>query len=57
MSIVKVNDIEMYYEIHGQGGPLVMLHGITESSRTWNQFIPDFQDHFQLYHFQPKNPS
>lgn len=63
MSIVKVNDIEMYYEIHGQGGPLVMLHGITESSRTWNQFIPDFQDHFQLIipdlrgHGRSTNPS
>lgn len=63
MPRVKVNDIEMCYEIHGQGGPLVMLHGITESSRTWNQFIPDFKDHFQLIipdlrgHGRSTNPS
>jgi hypothetical protein len=22
-----VNDIELYYEIHGEGEPLVLLHG------------------------------
>jgi hypothetical protein len=24
---VKANDLNMYYEIHGDGGPLVLLHG------------------------------
>jgi len=23
----KVNDVELYYEIHGNGPPLIMLHG------------------------------
>ena len=27
-SYVSVNGLEMYYEIHGTGEPLVLLHGI-----------------------------
>ena len=23
----KVNDVELYYEVHGDGPPLIMLHG------------------------------
>lgn len=28
MPIVKVNDITMYYEVHGQGEPLVLIAGL-----------------------------
>ena len=60
---VFINGIEMYYETHGQGEPLVMLHGFTFSGQTWNSFIPDFEDHFQLIipdlrgHGRSTNPS
>ncbi len=30
---VSVNGMEMYYEIHGDGDPLVLLHGITMRPR------------------------
>ncbi len=46
--IVSVNGMEMYYEIHGQGEPLVLLHGFAESSQGWIPFIEDFSKHFQL---------
>src|SRR5205085_2399128 len=26
---VPINDIEMYYEVHGRGEPLVLLHGFS----------------------------
>jgi len=32
---VKVNDINMYYEIHGDGFPLVMIHGFAGSLDVW----------------------
>ena len=63
MSMAKVNDIEMYYETHGQGEPLVMLHGFCMSGRIWSLFVPDFEDHFQLIipdlrgHGRSTNPS
>lgn len=63
MSTAKVNEIEMYYETHGQGEPLLMLHGFCLSSQMWSSFIQDFKDHFQLIipdlrgHGRSTNPS
>jgi pimeloyl-ACP methyl ester carboxylesterase len=63
MPKVKVNDIEMYYEVHGEGEPLVLLHGYFCSSQQWNHFIPEFQERFQLVipdlrgHGRTTNPS
>jgi len=25
---MKVNDVELYYEIHGDGDPIIFIHGI-----------------------------
>ena len=63
MPKVKVNDIEMYYEVHGEGESLVLLHGYFYSSQQWNHFIPEFQERFQLIipdlrgHVRTTNPS
>lgn len=36
-----VNDMEMYYEIHGSGGtPLVMLHGAYSNIPFWGELLP-----------------
>jgi len=48
MPKVKVNDIEIYYEVHGEGEPLVLLHGFLCTSQQWNHFIPEFQERYQL---------
>lgn len=63
MPKVKVNDIEMYYEVHGEGEPLVLVHGYFCSSQQWSHFIPEFQERFQLVipdcrgHGRTNNPS
>jgi len=63
MPKVKVNDIEMYYEAHGEGEPLLMLHGFTISGQMWNDYISDYEPHFQLVipdlrgHGRTNNPS
>jgi pimeloyl-ACP methyl ester carboxylesterase len=43
-----VNGIEMYYETYGEGFPLVLLHGVTQSAQVWQPFIADFAEHFGL---------
>lgn len=43
-----VNGIQMYYEIYGEGDPLIMLHGFTQSSLLWHPFVADFAEHYQL---------
>ena len=63
MPKVKVNDIEMYYEVHGEGEPLVLVHGYFCSSQQWSHFIPEFRERFQLIipdlrgHGRTTNPS
>ena len=63
MPKVKVNDIEMYYEVHGVGEPLILLHGFFCTSQQWKHFIPEFQERFQLIipdlrgHGRTTNPS
>ena len=48
MPKVKVNDIEMYYEVHGEGPPLLMLHGFTGSSFMWSKLIDKYKNSFKL---------
>jgi pimeloyl-ACP methyl ester carboxylesterase len=35
MPICKINDIDLYYEIHGTGKPLVLISGLSASQTTW----------------------
>jgi len=39
MPKIQVNDIEIYYEIHGEGFPIVMIHGITTNLDWWPQSL------------------
>jgi 3-oxoadipate enol-lactonase len=43
MPKVRVNDIEMYYEIHGKGTPLVHIGGLAGDARTWMRQIEHLQ--------------
>jgi len=36
MPKVKVNDVQIYYELHGDGFPLVMINGLGGHVYTWN---------------------
>jgi pimeloyl-ACP methyl ester carboxylesterase len=38
----------MYYEVHGQGAPLVMLHGGTGSLDTWGPLVADLAKKYQV---------
>lgn len=46
---VKVNGIDMYYEVYGEGEPLLLLHGWTQSSSFWSEYIPTYAQHFKVY--------
>lgn len=39
---------ELYYEIHGEGSPLLLLNGIMMSTASWQEFIEPFSAHHQL---------
>lgn len=46
---VSVNEKHLYYEVYGEGEPLILLHGYTLSSRMWTSFIADFQEDYEVY--------
>lgn len=37
----QVNGLKMYYEIHGKGKPLVLLHGAFGTVEGWGPFVPE----------------
>jgi pimeloyl-ACP methyl ester carboxylesterase len=45
---VKLNGIEMYYEVVGDGDPLILLHSGTQSSRMWDGFVERFSERHRL---------
>jgi pimeloyl-ACP methyl ester carboxylesterase len=40
MPRVKVNGINLYYEVHGRGFPVVFQHGFTGTTNSWRPQIP-----------------
>jgi len=51
MPTVKVGDINMYYEIHGKGEPLLMIAGLGLDLTTWQFQIPEFSKKYQVVAF------
>ncbi|MEO8016415.1 MAG: alpha/beta hydrolase [Pseudomonadota bacterium] len=45
---VQANGIKYYYEISGQGEPLLLLHGGLGSTGMFQPILPAFQDHRQV---------
>ncbi len=45
---LRVNGMDMYYEEYGEGRPLILLHGGTSTSQTWQPFLPIFMPHFRV---------
>ncbi|MFH1929204.1 MAG: alpha/beta fold hydrolase [Chloroflexota bacterium] len=48
MSMAQINGIQMYHEIHGQGYPLVLIHGLSAASTAWAFQVPEFSQRYQV---------
>jgi pimeloyl-ACP methyl ester carboxylesterase len=52
MPEVKVNDIQMCYEVKGEGFPLVMICGMNQNLTMWDpRFVEGLSKHFKLVLF------
>lgn len=51
MPYAKVNNINMYYEIHGDGEPLVLISGLGASAVVWEPIIPIFSRDYKVIVF------
>jgi 3-oxoadipate enol-lactonase len=48
MPRVLLGDLNLYYEVHGEGQSLVLLHGLGSSTRDWQLQLDDFAQHYQV---------
>jgi pimeloyl-ACP methyl ester carboxylesterase len=51
MPMIKVNDIQMYYEMQGEGFPLLLIMGLKRNTEWWYRQIPHLSRHFQVIAF------
>jgi 3-oxoadipate enol-lactonase len=54
MPKVKVGDINIYYEIHGKGEPLVIIHGTGGSVDSYSTHISVFSQLYRVIIFDPR---
>jgi pimeloyl-ACP methyl ester carboxylesterase len=61
--IETLNGVQLYFEVHGSGEPLILLHGFGGCSQDWSPLINDWSANFQLIipdmrgHGRSSNPS
>jgi 3-oxoadipate enol-lactonase len=51
LPIADLGDVKIYYEVHGEGYPLIMIQGYSGSSEDWNQVEPraaDLAKHYKV---------
>lgn len=51
MPKIKVGDLNIYYEIHGAGEPLLLIQGLAGRGEGFNHQLPAFAPHFQTISF------
>jgi pimeloyl-ACP methyl ester carboxylesterase len=51
MPKLRVNNTGIYYEVTGQGEPLLFIHGLASSSRSWKKQVPFFAQHYRVITF------
>ena len=47
--LVEVNGTKIYYEVYGEGEPLFFLHGYTQSSIAWKDFVAEYANDYEVY--------
>jgi pimeloyl-ACP methyl ester carboxylesterase len=48
MGTARVNDIDIYYEVHGTGPPLLLIMGLGANATAWEMQITELRRQFQV---------
>lgn len=46
--VIQADGVNVYYEAHGQGEPLVLLHAGTLTGDMWQPYLPAFISHYRV---------
>ncbi|MCD6053555.1 MAG: putative hydrolase, alpha/beta fold family protein [Rubrobacteraceae bacterium] len=45
---IEANGLRIYYEVHGEGEPLLLVHGGTATSQSWASHLPAFTERYPV---------
>jgi pimeloyl-ACP methyl ester carboxylesterase len=48
MAYAPIGELNLYYEIHGEGRPVVLLHGAYMTAATFGPFLPGLAERYQV---------
>lgn len=48
MPTIRVNDVNLYYEVNGEGQPLAFIHGLGSSGRDWEFQVAEFSKRYMV---------
>jgi pimeloyl-ACP methyl ester carboxylesterase len=57
VSVIRVNGIELYYELSGSGEPLVLVHGSWGDHHNWDPVVPVLAQSFQVLAYDRRGHS
>jgi pimeloyl-ACP methyl ester carboxylesterase len=46
---VEANGLKVYYEVYGEGEPLLLIHGGTATSQSWASHLPALTQQFRVF--------
>lgn len=48
MALLKIGDLQLYYEVHGNGDPLLLIAGLASDSQSWQPIIGELSRHYRV---------
>lgn len=51
MAYADVNGVKLYYEVHGEGYPVVLIGGLGSQAQSWATQVPIYSKHFKVVVF------
>ena len=48
MASFSVNGVNLYYEVHGSGEPLLLIAGLASDSQSWLPVVEELASYYQV---------
>jgi Predicted hydrolases or acyltransferases (alpha/beta hydrolase superfamily) len=53
---INCNGVSLYYEVSGQGAPIILIHGCTETHRIFDMLVPQLEKDYTVYAVDTRGP-
>lgn len=47
--VINVNNVDIYYEVFGEGDPIILIHGNSETHEIFDKLIENLRDKYKVY--------